>query len=87
MNFVKIFADDRRLEENGFPNFEQGDFAQGRKAQEPVRLILQVDVGNVVLDLFLIQQDDRPLDIWSEYEADQFRFFGHAPSFSPRTLL
>jgi len=76
-DLVEILADDHRLEENLFVHLEYRYLTQRGEAQEPVRLVLQVDVGDVVLDPFFVQEDDRPLDVGSELEADQFGFFGH----------
>jgi len=77
MDLVEVFADDRRFEQDRLPYLEDGDFSQGGEAQEPVGLVLQVDVGDVVFDPFFVQEDDRPLDVGSELEADQFGFFRH----------
>jgi hypothetical protein len=76
-DLVEVLENDRRLEEDRLPHLEGGNLPQRRDTQEPVGLVLQVDVDDVVLDPFFIQQDDRPLDVGSELEADQFEFFCH----------
>jgi hypothetical protein len=77
VDLVEVFADDRRFEQDRLPHLEDGDLAQGREAQKPIGLVFQVDVGDVVLNPFFVQQDDRPLDVGSELETDQFGSVGH----------
>jgi len=84
VDLVEVFADDRRLEEDRLAYFEDGDLAEGRYPQEPVGLVLQVDVGDVVGNPFFVQEDDRPLDVGSELEADQFGSVGHERLLSSR---
>lgn len=77
LGLFKIFENNGRFENHLVAHLQHRHLAQRRNLQEPVRLVVEIDVDPLERDAFLGKRNHRALNEGTEFMADELEFVGH----------
>lgn len=77
LGLFKIFENNGRFENHLVAHLQHRHLAQRRNLQEPVRLVVEIDVDALERNTLLGERDHRALNEGAKFVADELEFIGH----------